>query len=203
MLAKSILAASAFALLANAGACTRNYTVKAGDFCDSISAAKNVSTYQLSIINVGIINSACSNLVPGQVLCLGYEGEDCTVTRVVKKNDTCDLITSAEGISSTVFRDNNPQINATCTNLYINEVVCVAKTKIVPPLPKSGVNTAIPPTATPAVSQPSSPKPTSYPPTSSSKPSSSSPPSSPQPSPQPSSDPSEEDDEDLPYCDEL
>jgi len=34
--------------------------------------------YQLAVINYGIINEDCSNLVSNQKICLGYEGEDCT-----------------------------------------------------------------------------------------------------------------------------
>ena len=34
--------------------------------------------YQLAVINYGIINEDCSNLIVDQKICLGYEGEDCT-----------------------------------------------------------------------------------------------------------------------------
>lgn len=34
--------------------------------------------YQLAVVNNGIINDDCTNLIPGQKICLGYEGEDCT-----------------------------------------------------------------------------------------------------------------------------
>ena len=68
------------------------------------------------------IDSACNNLQSGQTLCLGWPGQDCTTTYVVKKDDTCDQIISAHGINSTVIYGNNPQINADCTNIYIGEV---------------------------------------------------------------------------------
>ncbi|KAG0691685.1 hypothetical protein DFH29DRAFT_1084197 [Suillus ampliporus] len=35
-----------------------NITVEAGDTCDGISAAHNVSTYQLAAVNSGIIDPA-------------------------------------------------------------------------------------------------------------------------------------------------
>lgn len=46
--------------------CNRSYTVQAGDFCDGISAAQNVSTYQLATVNP-VINPTCTNLFVGQV----------------------------------------------------------------------------------------------------------------------------------------
>jgi len=175
MFAKSVLVASVFALLAYAGPCVRHYTIKQGDICDGISAANHVSTYQLATINAGYINPTCSNLVPGATICIGYENEDCSTTYVVKPDDTCDEIISANGINSSLLSTNNPQINSECSNLYIGEVLCVAKSVIVPPPPKGGnVNTDIPLNSTPAS----------------------------QPSPSPSV-LSNDDDDDLPWCDEL
>lgn len=49
--------------------CTRNYTVVSGDICDSISKAHNSSTYQLAVVNRDEVDSTCSNLMPGQVIC--------------------------------------------------------------------------------------------------------------------------------------
>jgi hypothetical protein len=34
--------------------------------------------YQLAVINQGILNPQCTNLVPNESICLGYQGEDCT-----------------------------------------------------------------------------------------------------------------------------
>jgi len=118
--------------------------------------------------------------MPGSTICIGYKDEDCSTTYVVKKDDTCDLITSATSIDSTLLRANNPQIDPGCSNLYIGEVLCVAKSVIVPPAPKSGsVPTAIPATATPAA-----------------------PSSVPKPKPTPAN-PSDGDYNSLPFCDEL
>lgn len=168
MFARSVVALSLFALLANAVPCVRQYTIQAGDICDSISAANNVSTYQLATINPSI-NPSCSNLTPGSTICLGYQGEDCTTTYVVKSGDTCDEVSSVAGINSTILWANNPQIDSQCSNIYIGEVLCVAKSVIVPP--SSGlVNSDIPATATPA----HTPAPTGS-----------------------------NDDDDLPWCDEL
>ncbi|KZT64809.1 carbohydrate-binding module family 50 protein, partial [Daedalea quercina L-15889] len=101
--------------------CSRNYTVQAGDICDSISAAQNVSTYQLATVNPGI-DTHCDNLTPGEQLCLGYVGSDCTDTYVVQANETCDDVASAYSMNSTVLLNNNPNIDADCSNMYIGEV---------------------------------------------------------------------------------
>jgi LysM repeat protein len=131
--------------------CTRTYTVRDGDICDSISAANNVSTYQLAVLNPAI-NSDCTNLLPGQTLCLGASGKDCTTTYVVRPNDDCNVVSSAYNINATVLSYNNPQLNADCSNLYIGEVLCVAGTDTVPPAPPGNKTpgTKIPTTATPA-----------------------------------------------------
>jgi LysM repeat protein len=160
--------------------CARTYTVQAGDICDGISAAHNVSTYQLAVTNSGTIDASCSNLMPGQTLCLGNVGEDCTTTHVVASGETCDAITQAAGINKAMLYGNNPQINADCTNIYIGEVLCIAGQIQVPAAPPAGnaPTTANPPSgAAPPYSQ-----------------------STPSPSPLPAS---SSGDDNLPYCDEL
>jgi len=52
-----------FAQSVFAAKCSRTYEIKAGDYCDKISQAQNVSTYQLAAINSAIINKGCSNPV--------------------------------------------------------------------------------------------------------------------------------------------
>jgi hypothetical protein len=39
-----------------AATCTRTYTVKTGDYCDSISAANNVSTYVSLVITPRVVS---------------------------------------------------------------------------------------------------------------------------------------------------
>jgi len=111
--------------------CTRTYIVQPGDFCDKISAAQNVPTYQLLMLNPEI-DKDCTNLIPGQHLCLGTHDEDCTTTHVVQAGDDCDIVTSMYHIKRKVLDENNPQLNKPCTNMYIGEVLCVAPTVTVP-----------------------------------------------------------------------
>ncbi|ELU41109.1 thaumatin-like protein [Rhizoctonia solani AG-1 IA] len=109
---RSVLTLSAAAF---ASECVRTYTVKEGDWCDTISAANNASTYQLSTVNADKINDSCTNLEVGQELCLGKVGQDCTITHNV-----------GAAINATMLYANNPQIDEYCSNIYIGEVLCVA-----------------------------------------------------------------------------
>jgi hypothetical protein len=74
-------------------------------------------------LNPGI-NEECSNLMPGQPLCLGTAGEDCTDTYVVQPNDTCEEVADAHKVDLGVLYHNNPQLHTKCDNLYVGEV-CV------------------------------------------------------------------------------
>ncbi|KAK0191683.1 hypothetical protein F5146DRAFT_1121846 [Armillaria mellea] len=103
----------------------RDYTVVAGDTCDSICAAHGVSNFQLSYANPEI-DANCENLQLGQPLCLGTVGHDCIETRLVVVGDTCDGIANAEGIVPQVFMCNNRNILPDCSNLDTDYVVCVA-----------------------------------------------------------------------------
>jgi len=162
--------------------CARSYTVQQGDICDSISAAKNVSTYQLAINNIQQIDSQCTNLVPGETLCLGYkDAEDCKTTYVVKADDDCEAISKSFGLNSTILTLNNPQIDNECGNLYIGEVLCTSKTVEVPVAPSGAAKPVKPTTAKAAKGALATP--TSSTPKATSTPSS--------------------DDDDVPYCDEL
>lgn len=188
MFARSVVAAFVAAPLlaqvAFAASCARQYTVKEGDWCDTISAANNASTYQLAVVNSAIDN-VCDNLQVGQTLCLGTEGEDCQTTHVVQANDSCDLVTGTYNINATLLHTNNPQVDADCTNLYIGEVLCVANTIAVPAVASGSATPAviIPSTAIP-VSTTATPATTSTAATVTET-------------------VSADDDEDLPFCDEL
>ncbi|KAF8513317.1 hypothetical protein BU17DRAFT_53326 [Hysterangium stoloniferum] len=113
------------ALVASDDSCTCTYTIVEHDFCDSISTANNVSTFQLAVVNPSI-NSRCTNLMPGQQLCLGTLGKDCTAVHIVQEGDTCNIITSNYGLNASMLVTNNPIINSECTDIYIGQVLCVA-----------------------------------------------------------------------------
>ncbi|EGN92962.1 hypothetical protein SERLA73DRAFT_98526 [Serpula lacrymans var. lacrymans S7.3] len=106
--------------------CDRNYTIHLGDSCDIISAQQNVSTYQLSAVNAGVINTDCSNLAEGEVICLGLTGQDCNTTFVMQSGDTCSTIAAGAGIPISTLLTNNPNVNPICNDLYPGEVLCTA-----------------------------------------------------------------------------
>ncbi|KAF9558198.1 hypothetical protein CPC08DRAFT_709825 [Agrocybe pediades] len=105
--------------------CTRTHTVQAGDTCDTICAQQHVSNFQLMTVNP-FINTNCTNLVPGEVLCLGLQGQDCTSIHVVQEGDFCASIAAGAGISIGDLLFDNPNVNAVCSNIRVGEVLCVA-----------------------------------------------------------------------------
>jgi hypothetical protein len=110
--------------------CTREYNVVSGDICDSVCQKEGVSLYQLMALNP-TINEECTNLVPGSSLCLASPGQDCQQVYTVVPNDTCEKVASAYGVDLKTFYYNNPLLNsADCSNLYIDEVVCVAPHRV-------------------------------------------------------------------------
>ncbi|KAJ6489733.1 hypothetical protein C8R45DRAFT_768058, partial [Mycena sanguinolenta] len=101
----------------SSGGCTQSYTVQSGDTCSAIEAAHGVSDSQLHSLNPAI-NSGCTNLSVGQILCLnGTPGSTggCTNTYTVQSGDTCSAIEGAKGISDTQLHTLNPTINSGCT----------------------------------------------------------------------------------------
>ncbi|KAH9065550.1 hypothetical protein EDB87DRAFT_1554630 [Lactarius vividus] len=122
----SVVVLSAFLTLASAQAregCSRTGAVLEDDTCDKLSARDNVSTFQLADANP-VINAACDNIFPDELLCLGLEGKDCTTVTVVQSGDTCSAIASAAGISVATLLANNPNIDGGCSNIYPDEVLC-------------------------------------------------------------------------------
>ncbi|KAG1811979.1 hypothetical protein EV424DRAFT_112345 [Suillus variegatus] len=107
--------------------CDRSVTVHSGDTCDKISAAHNVSTYQLAAVNSKIIDRGCDNLAIGEVLCLGIKGQDCKVTHVLKSGETCHDIAKAAGTTEKTLLANNPNLGSDCSGVYPGEVLCTAK----------------------------------------------------------------------------
>ncbi|KAF9442913.1 carbohydrate-binding module family 50 protein [Macrolepiota fuliginosa MF-IS2] len=107
--------------------CSRMYEVVADDTCDIISAAQNVSTFQLAHVNAAVINPDCTNLWVGEVtICLGLNGQDCTSTHKIVSGDSCWDIFVTEGIDLATLLANNPNVDNACSNIYPDEVICTA-----------------------------------------------------------------------------
>ncbi|KAK7018354.1 RlpA-like double-psi beta-barrel-protein domain-containing protein-containing protein [Favolaschia claudopus] len=107
-------------------ACSRSYTVVGGDTCAAIEAKTGVSDANLHTFNPSI-NSGCTNLQIGQVLCLANSGSggSCAQTYTVVSGDTCAVIEAKTGTSDANLHAMNPSINGGCTNLQIGQVLCV------------------------------------------------------------------------------
>ncbi|KAL4259537.1 hypothetical protein AB1N83_009701 [Pleurotus pulmonarius] len=106
--------------------CARPFTVRAGDTCDGISAEQGVSSFQLAASNFGVINADCTNIFPGQVICLRRVCLDCNNVHVVAEGDSCTSIANAAQISVGTLVANNPNLGPVCNLLFPGEVVCVA-----------------------------------------------------------------------------
>ncbi|KAF9001003.1 hypothetical protein BDQ17DRAFT_1244936, partial [Cyathus striatus] len=111
--------------------CIRTYTVVLGNTCDLISEKEGVSSFQLTSVNSATINSKCSNLFIGEVLCLATQEEDCTDVFVVQSGNFCEEIADNSGISVTLLIENNPNVNEDCTNLRPGEVCVLFELKMV------------------------------------------------------------------------
>ncbi|KIP07338.1 hypothetical protein PHLGIDRAFT_13290 [Phlebiopsis gigantea 11061_1 CR5-6] len=109
--------------------CDRTYSVQAGDTCNSISENHDVSSFQLAFVNT-VINADCSNLFIGQLLCLGRNGQDCTIVHTVGDGESCVEIANNAGTPLNVLLENNQNVNATCSNLIVGEVLCTEMTLI-------------------------------------------------------------------------
>ena len=135
---------------------------------------------------------------PFTVRCLFSPYPVLSLTRLcvaVAGGDTCDAIASAHKVNTTLLHENNPQIDPECSNIYIGEVLCVASKVIVPP-PADGKSFPTPSGAIPPVSPQKTPEPTKTP----------EPPKvvpAPPKTPEPVYGDDNDDDEDLPWCDEL
>ncbi|KAF7342671.1 hypothetical protein MSAN_02024900 [Mycena sanguinolenta] len=133
MLLKTLFALLSTALAVSATplearSCSPTYTVKPGDTCSAIATAKGLTLAELYSYNPSI-NSGCTNLAIGEVLCLGPgvgSGGTCTQTYTVKSGDTCSAIAAHFGLTVSQLLALNPSISSGCTNLAIGQVLCVA-----------------------------------------------------------------------------
>ncbi|KAF8214286.1 hypothetical protein K438DRAFT_1444692, partial [Mycena galopus ATCC 62051] len=97
----------------SSGACTQTYTVVSGDTCSAIESREHISDAELHALNPSI-NSGCTNLAIGQVLCISG---GCAKTYTVVSGDTCSAIESRENISDAELHSLNPSINSGCTSM--------------------------------------------------------------------------------------
>ncbi|KAK4032564.1 hypothetical protein C8A01DRAFT_20367 [Parachaetomium inaequale] len=104
--------------------CVSLYTIQAGDTCNSIALAQNVSTFAVYGSH-GITD--CSNLPAGSKLCLLGQ----CLLHQVHETDTCDSIIAGASItvSPSMFVAWNPNIDAVCSNLHrlVGMYICLSR----------------------------------------------------------------------------
>lgn len=120
------------------GLCTKQYIIRSGDTCSSIASAAGITSAQLMSANPQI-NSACTNLIVGEALCLFVStvtsttstssptstNPSCAIAYQVVSGDTCTSITATFGMTTTDLLSLNPQVNSNCTNLAVGNVLCI------------------------------------------------------------------------------
>ncbi|KAF7378494.1 hypothetical protein MSAN_00276800 [Mycena sanguinolenta] len=121
--------------------CLEWYTVVSGDGCTSIQQKFGLSAAQFAALNPEL-TSTCTNLGLGEAYCVraigqisaavptnavaGTDNEDCAKYDTVISGDSCSAIETRNGISDSLFRALNPEINAACTNIQLGSAYCVA-----------------------------------------------------------------------------
>ena len=98
----------------------KTYTIQPGDTCTAISKSQNVGTRDL--ISLNGLDSACTTIQGGQVLCLP---QTCS-TYLVQPGDTCQgILSGLDGVAWAQFYAWNPTLNPYCTNLISGSYICV------------------------------------------------------------------------------
>ncbi|KAK4136081.1 carbohydrate-binding module family 50 protein [Trichocladium antarcticum] len=112
--------------------CNKWYKVASGDTCETISGKNAVTIEQFRKWNTQV-NQNCNNLWLDYYTCVGVPGAatpmpgivgNCNRYYEVVSGDGCDSIAAKHSIAQSSFRHWNPFINASCTNLWVNALVC-------------------------------------------------------------------------------
>ncbi|KAI0905774.1 hypothetical protein F4823DRAFT_609667 [Ustulina deusta] len=123
--------------------CTATYTVRSGDTCNAIRDDFG-DVYSLADFYSWNpqVDSFCSNLAIGEVVCVGVGNStgtpvacpvpvkpgligNCDDCYKVVSGDSCDGILSANNITLVELRAWNPDINSGCANLEVGYNYCV------------------------------------------------------------------------------
>ncbi|KAJ8081772.1 hypothetical protein PM082_007618 [Marasmius tenuissimus] len=123
------------ALVPRGATCTQQYTVQAGDSCNTIEKNFKIASGTVRSLN-SLVNPQCTNLYPGQSLCLstsssgssgsgGGGGTSCSQTYTVQLGDSCSKIEKNFGLSAGSVIKLNFAINSQCTNMYPGQSLCL------------------------------------------------------------------------------
>jgi len=106
----------------NSQNCSQQYIVVSGDTCNGIGAEFNVTGSSIISANPSI-NSGCTNLQGGQILCI--PGGSCPLEYTVEKNDTCNRIGAKFNVTGSGIISANPIISYGCNNLTVGKTLCI------------------------------------------------------------------------------
>ncbi|KAL0060822.1 hypothetical protein AAF712_012361 [Marasmius tenuissimus] len=126
------------ALAPRGPACTQQYTVQPGDSCNAIEKNFKLTSGTVRSLN-SLVNPQCTNLYPGQSLCLstsssgssggggggGGGGASCSQAYTVQSGDTCSKIEKNFGLSAGSVIEFNSAVNSQCTNMYPGQSLCL------------------------------------------------------------------------------
>jgi hypothetical protein len=90
----------------------KQYTMKAGDTCESIANSTSVSGATLYMGNQDLITN-CADISPGLSLCLPLT----CVTHYLQPLDTCFSVEKSRGIGFGLLQQYNSWVDSACTNL--------------------------------------------------------------------------------------
>jgi len=158
--------------------CSQFYKIKSGDQCDTIASAHGITSAQLRSWNTEI-NDSCSNLWLDYFICVRVPGVTPITTTTststtaapaptnepqmpgiigtcnrfykIQSGDQCATIASRNGISVAQLRSWNSEINAACSNLWLDYYICVG-------VPGVNPTPTVPTTTTPAPTPTNSPQ---------------------------------------------
>ncbi|KAI0550704.1 hypothetical protein F4679DRAFT_583373 [Xylaria curta] len=129
--------------------CTATYTVQSGDNCNKIrDTFGDIFTLAQFYSWNPEVDSFCSNLFPGEVVCVGVGNpsgsppacpvpvkpgliSNCDSCYKVVDGDSCSGIETSKNITLTEFLAWNPDLNSGCTNLEIGYNYCVGVSETV------------------------------------------------------------------------
>ncbi|KAJ6477835.1 hypothetical protein C8R47DRAFT_1139600 [Mycena vitilis] len=148
--------------------CAKYDTVISGDSCGAIETRNGISDSLFRALNPEL-NAACTNIQLGSAYCVaavptfslsttppsstptnvasGTDTKDCAKYDTVVSGDTCPVIEARNGVSDSLFRALNPEINAACTNIILGEAYCVAA---LPGVSLTSTSTTTAPTGAPS-----------------------------------------------------
>lgn len=134
------------------GNCNKFDDVQAGDTCDVIAAKYNVPLSSFYSWNPAV-GSSCASLDVGDYVCVSTIGyvppptstttssagngiatptpyepgmvSNCNKFYLVRSGDTCATIASSQHVTVSQVESWNPQVGASCTDLWLGDYICV------------------------------------------------------------------------------